>query len=148
LIFSEIRNRKVYLSILRYTGHVHQLRFRQGHTYGEETHRVAQDFPHLLKRSKTDIPIVKYDQSDPYETHDFPDGMLPGYSGEELILSFYVTIYFIHQVTFLNVNFNMVIDIESKQMHVHQIQKIAMNKENKKLEIYNVLLVLIQKPKV
>ncbi len=63
----------------RYTGHVHQLRFRQGHTYGEETHRLSREFPRLLKRSKSDV--VRSDQSDPYVTRDFPDGLIPGYAG-------------------------------------------------------------------
>jgi hypothetical protein len=65
----------------RYTGHIHQLRYRHGHTYGEETHRLASEHPGLT-RSKTDMPMVKYDQSDPYVTQEFPDGMLPGYTGQ------------------------------------------------------------------
>lgn len=58
------------------------MRYRQGHTYGDETHRLAQDYPHLT-RSQTNIPpVIKVDNSDPYETREFPDGMLPGYTGE------------------------------------------------------------------
>lgn len=57
------------------------MRYRHGHTYGEETHRLASEYPHL-KRSKSEIRTVKFDQSDPYETREFPDGMLPGYTGE------------------------------------------------------------------
>jgi len=56
------------------------LLYRHGHTYGEETYRLGKDFPHL-KRSQSEIPIIKIDQSDPYETREFPDGMLPGYTG-------------------------------------------------------------------
>lgn len=59
------------------------MRYRQGHTYGDETHRLANEYPHL-KRSQSNItPIVKVDNSDPYQTRDFPDGMLPGYTGNE-----------------------------------------------------------------
>jgi hypothetical protein len=57
------------------------LRYRYGHTYGQETHRLAKEYP-LLTRSASEIPIIKIDQSDPYETREFPDGMLPGYTGE------------------------------------------------------------------
>ncbi|UJR37680.1 hypothetical protein I4U23_030375 [Adineta vaga] len=64
----------------RYTGHIHQLRYRDGHTYGEETYRLATEYPHLT-RSKSEFPIIKIDQSNPYETREFPDGMLPGYTG-------------------------------------------------------------------
>ena len=70
---------------LRYTGHIHQLRYRHGHTYGEETHRLAHDFPEL-KRSTTDLTPMKIDQSDPYETREFADGMLPGYTGLFVLL--------------------------------------------------------------
>ncbi|CAF0869572.1 unnamed protein product [Rotaria sordida] len=66
--------------IPKYTGHIHQLRFRQGHTYGEETHRLSKEFPHLLKRSRSDV-VIKYDQSDPYITREFSDGLIPGYTG-------------------------------------------------------------------
>jgi hypothetical protein len=64
----------------RYTGHTHQLRYRFGHTYGDETHSLAKQFPHL-KRSQSVVPVIKIDHSDPYETREFPDGMLPGYTG-------------------------------------------------------------------
>jgi hypothetical protein len=75
-------NHIVFFSLLdRYTGHIHQLRYRFGRTYGEETHRLGKDYP-IIKRSTSDIPIVKVDQSDPYETREFPDGMLPGYTGK------------------------------------------------------------------
>jgi hypothetical protein len=65
----------------RYTGHIHQLRYRHGRTYGDETHRLAKEYPYL-KHSTLNIPVIKIDQSDPYETREFPDGMLPGYTGE------------------------------------------------------------------
>jgi hypothetical protein len=77
---SQVNNASFILFINRYTGHIHQLRYRHGHTYGEETHRLADEFSEL-KRSKSDIPIVHIDQSDPYVTREFPDGMLPGYTG-------------------------------------------------------------------
>jgi hypothetical protein len=57
------------------------LRYFHGHTYGDETHNLAKEFPHL-KRAQTAIPTVIIDQSDPYETREFPDGMLPGYTGK------------------------------------------------------------------
>ncbi|CAF0843115.1 unnamed protein product [Adineta steineri] len=62
----------------KYTGHIHQLRFRNGSTYGDETCRLAKEYPQLT-RSKSDLPTIKIDQSNPYETREFPDGMLPGY---------------------------------------------------------------------
>ena len=68
----------------RYGGHIHQLRFRQGHTYGEETHRLAQDYPRL---KRTQSEIIKVDQSDTYVTREFPDGIIPGYTGELLFFS-------------------------------------------------------------
>ncbi|CAF3318398.1 unnamed protein product [Rotaria socialis] len=76
----QFANLKDGSEIPKYTGHIHQLRFRQGHTYGEETHILSKEFPHLIKRSKSDA-IVKYDQPDPYVTRDFPDGLIPGYTG-------------------------------------------------------------------
>ncbi len=63
------------------------MRFRHGHTYGDETHRLAKDFPYL-KRSQSEISTVKIDQSDPYETREFPDGMLPGYTGTKHMIYF------------------------------------------------------------
>ncbi|CAF3947769.1 unnamed protein product [Rotaria magnacalcarata] len=75
----QFANLKDGSEIPKYTGHIHQLRFRQGHTYGEETHILSKEFPHLVKRSKSDA--VKYDQPDPYVTRDFPDGLIPGYTG-------------------------------------------------------------------
>ncbi|CAF0782401.1 unnamed protein product [Rotaria sp. Silwood1] len=76
----QFSNLKDGSQVPKYTGYIHQLRYRHGHTYGEETHRLAKEFPNLV-HSKTDIPVVKIDQSDPYETREFPDGMLPGYTG-------------------------------------------------------------------
>jgi hypothetical protein len=67
-----------YFLFHRYGGHIHQLRFRQGHTYGEETHLLSKKYPRL-QRSKSEV--IKTDQSDPYVTRDFPDGLLPGYAG-------------------------------------------------------------------
>ncbi|CAF2533348.1 unnamed protein product [Rotaria sp. Silwood2] len=76
----QFSNLKDGSQVPKYTGHIHQLRYRHGHTYGNETHRLGKEFPDLI-HSKPDIPIVKIDQSDPYETREFPDGMLPGYTG-------------------------------------------------------------------
>ena len=74
----------------RYTGHIHQLRYRHGRTYGDETHRLGKEFPHLT-RSKSAFATVRIDQTaDPYETREFPDGMLPGYTGDRLSLSSYI----------------------------------------------------------
>ncbi|CAF4520796.1 unnamed protein product [Rotaria socialis] len=70
----------ITIAIVRYTGHIHQLRYRHGYTYGEETHRLGQEYPDTV-HAKSEAPIAKFDQSDPYETHEFPDGMLPGYTG-------------------------------------------------------------------
>lgn len=61
------------------------MRYRYGRTYGEETHRLAKEQPYL-KRSQSEIPIIKIDKSDPYETREFPDGMLPGYTGKYYII--------------------------------------------------------------
>ena len=69
----------------RYTGHIHQLRYRNGHTYGEETYILSKEYPHLV-RSRSEFPIVKVDHSNPYETREFPDGMLPGYTGKQWIM--------------------------------------------------------------
>ena len=74
---------KYNIFFFRYTGHIHQLRFRQGHTYGEETHRLSNDFPHLLKHSRS--VVVKYEQPNPYLTREFPDGLIPGYTGNNKI---------------------------------------------------------------
>ncbi len=68
-----------FLLLNRYGGHIHQLRFRQGHTYSEETHLLSKEFPHL-KRSQSHE--VLSDQSDPYVTREFPDGLVPGYAGK------------------------------------------------------------------
>jgi hypothetical protein len=85
----------------RYGGHVHQLRFRHGHTYGEETHLVSKEFPRL-KRVKSEI--VLSDNSDPYVTRDFPDGLIPGYAGNRKAVHsfFFIFIRMCHQDTFLN----------------------------------------------
>jgi hypothetical protein len=72
----------------RYTGHIHQLRYRHGRTYGDETHRLASDFPHLT-RAKSALATVKFTESDPYETQEFPDGMLPGYTGDRISICFF-----------------------------------------------------------
>ncbi len=57
------------------------MRYRSGRTYGDETHRLGSEYPHLT-RPNTELPIIKFEQSDPYQTREFPDGMLPGYTGE------------------------------------------------------------------
>ena len=77
-------NQICFFALTRYTGHIHQLRYRHGRTYGDETSRLGKEFPELT-RSKSDISMVKTDQSDPYETREFPDGMLPGYTGKPKI---------------------------------------------------------------
>lgn len=70
----------------RYGGHIHQLRFRQGHTYGEETHLVSKENPRL-RRVKSEVVVSN--QSDPYVTREFPDGLIPGYAGNgELFAQF------------------------------------------------------------
>ncbi|CAF0744732.1 unnamed protein product [Rotaria sordida] len=76
----QFSNLKDGSQVPKYTGYIHQLRYRHGHTYGEETHRLGNEFPYAV-HSKSNAPIEKIDQSDPYETHEFPDGMLPGYTG-------------------------------------------------------------------
>ncbi len=57
------------------------MRYRSGRTYGDETHRLGSEYPHLT-RANTELPIIKFEQSDPYQIREFPDGMLPGYTGE------------------------------------------------------------------
>ncbi|CAF1185704.1 unnamed protein product [Adineta ricciae] len=76
----QFANLKDGSQVPRYTGHIHQLRYRNGHTYGEETYILSKEYPHLI-RSRSEFPIVKVDHSNPYETREFPDGMLPGYTG-------------------------------------------------------------------
>lgn len=56
------------------------MRYRHGYTYGEETHRLGREYPDTV-HSKTELQPAKIDLSDPYETHEFPDGKLPGYTG-------------------------------------------------------------------
>ncbi|CAF0924639.1 unnamed protein product [Adineta steineri] len=65
--------------IPKYTGHIHQIRFRQGHTYGEQTHILSQEPTSPLKPTQPEE--VQYDLSNPYETREFPDGLIPGYAG-------------------------------------------------------------------
>lgn len=79
----EEKNEKVFL-LNRYGGHIHQLRFRQGHTYGEETHLLSKEYPRL-KRVQSEIVVS--DRSDPYVTREFPDGLIPGYAGNEATFS-------------------------------------------------------------
>ncbi|CAF0917529.1 unnamed protein product [Didymodactylos carnosus] len=83
----QFANLKEGSHVPKYTGHIHQIRFRQGHTYGEQTHQLYKEYPQL-SRSKSDLPISEKRQlqeqkalEDPYETHEFPDGLLPGYTG-------------------------------------------------------------------
>lgn len=65
----------------KYTGYIHQLKYRHGRTYGEETHRLARQFPDMKRLNIDATAPVIVDHSDPYETREFPDGMLPGYTG-------------------------------------------------------------------
>jgi len=81
-----------------YGGHIHQLRFRQGHTYGEETHLLSKEFPHLRRRQSLE---ARSDISDPYVTREFPDGLIPGYAGNTKT-SFFSLNIIIHQVMYLN----------------------------------------------
>jgi hypothetical protein len=122
----------LYLSN-RYTGHIHQIRYRQGHTYGEETHLLSKEFPSRSKQSKPEA--VKYDLSDPYETREFPDGLLPGYAGNQNPLLYLNNLIYIYQVMFLNENINLVIAIVLKVMHVYWKQKMHMKKVEKTLRI-------------
>ncbi len=57
------------------------MRYRNGRTYGDETHRLGLEYPDLT-RPNAELPIIKFEQSDPYQTREFPDGKLPGYTGE------------------------------------------------------------------
>ncbi|UJR08546.1 hypothetical protein I4U23_012808 [Adineta vaga] len=72
-------NLKEGSQVPKYTGHIHQIRFRQGHTYGEQTHLLSKESTSPLKPVKQEE--VKYDLSDPYVTREFPDGLIPGYAG-------------------------------------------------------------------
>lgn len=82
-LLRQIYKRVFSLSLLnRYTGHIHQIRFREGHTYGDQTHLLSKEFPNLSKQTKQP-EVVKYDLSDPYETQEFPDGLIPGYAGNQ-----------------------------------------------------------------
>jgi len=82
----DLEARKQFISlksggeIPKYAGHVHQLRFHQGHTFTEETHRVAQENVKPIKRA-TSLKSHSTQFSDPYVTREFPDGLIPGYAG-------------------------------------------------------------------
>lgn len=130
----------------RYAGHVHQLRFRHGHTYGEETHLVSKEFPRL-KRVKSEIVVSK--QPNPYETREFPDGLIPGYAGNgKTFIFIFFFIRMCHQDTFLNDKMNSEVDIVLKQMPVNRKLKQPMKKDDRRPKIYNVWSVHILKQKV
>ncbi|CAF1180505.1 unnamed protein product, partial [Didymodactylos carnosus] len=84
----QFANLKEGSHVPKYTGHIHQIRFRQGLTYGEQTRRLFNEYPQL-SRSVPDISLrtekrrlqEQKANEDPYETHEFPDGLLPGYTG-------------------------------------------------------------------
>lgn len=73
-----IKEKNEVFLLTRYGGHIHQLRFRQGHTYGEETHLLSKEYPRL-KRVKSEGAVANH--SDPYVSREFPDGLIPGYAG-------------------------------------------------------------------
>lgn len=77
-------------SIFRYGGYIHQFKYNSGHTYGDQTHILAEKFASIKQRHKSaiDLPLVSSEPRNfrtnlPQATtgNKLTETMVPGYTG-------------------------------------------------------------------
>ena len=80
-----------YLFNLSYRGYIHQFKYNSGHTYGEQTHILADKFSSLKKHHKSAYDLTSNSDLKLFPLkHDLPkatggnkltESMVPGYTG-------------------------------------------------------------------